>query len=473
MIISDMAKFKHIFRAYDIRGIYSEEITPDIHFRIGVAFGVFICKRDFDLEQDFVYVSYDVRQTSSTLACSFISGLMSVGVNIQFSGAPTQFGVCLFSAWRQKAYATAYITASHLPPEWNGIKFYYGSGVGFSEEDNMEIRDIFLSDDLLTRSASWDSVGQIRISSLEQDYVNFLSKRFRNIKPLKVVIDCGNGASCLSAPKVLTAIGLDVVKLYCSIDPSFPNRPSEPHETSLKALSQKVKELSADFGVAFDGDADRGVIVDDLGRIIKADLTGLILAQHMLQQSPKTNRVIINVECSIAIEKELESQGALVDRIQVGHTFLTAAAQRHSDTLIGIESSGHMVFPGIYLFDDAMVIPLMIAEILSSRNIRLSTIVDQLPKLFTRKIAVPVSDLVKFEVIDKLLRKLRPEYSDINDIDGIGISLDEDSWVLIRASNTSPKIRIIAEGKTEAQLEETVTFFKVKLEEQISGLSKG
>ena len=459
--IQNLEEYIHIFRAYDVRGLYNQDITPQVHFRIGVAFGMFILQKNFSLGHDFVYVSFDVRQTSSMLSHAFTAGLLSTGVNVEFSGTPLQFGACLFSAWRQGAYATAFITASHLPPDWNGVKFYYGSGVGFSEEDNMTIRDFFLSDKLLPTSVSWNSVGQIKIKNLEHEYIKFLSDHFKIMKPLKVVVDCGNGAACLSAPAVLKSIGIDVDSLFCDVDPSFPNRPSEPNESSLKLLTQKVKESSADFGVGFDGDGDRAVIVDDLGRVIQSDLTGLILAQFMLPKSPKTNRVIINMECSLAIEKELQARGAKVDRIQVGHTYLTAAAQRHPDTLIGIESSGHMVFPGIYLFDDAMIIPLMLAEILSTQNNTLSTIVDQLPKLSTRKVAVPTPDLIKFDVIDNLLQNMRTEYSNINDIDGIGISLDEDSWVLIRASNTSPKIRIIAEGKSGDHAEKNPSIVQI------------
>lgn len=470
--IQNLEDYIHIFRAYDVRGLYNQDITPQVHFRIGVAFGLFILQKNFSQGHDSVYVSFDTRQTSSMLSHAFTAGLLSTGVDVEFSGTPLQFGACLFTAWRQGAYATAFITASHLPPDWNGVKFYYGSGVGFSEKDNMDIRDIFLSDKLSHTSVSWNSVGKIEIQNLEREYITFLSDRFKFMKPLKVVIDCGNGAACLSAPSVLKAVGLNVVRLFCDVDPTFPNRASEPNESSLKVLSQKVKENSADFGVGFDGDGDRAVIVDDLGRVIQSDLTGLILAQFMLRKSPKTNRVIINMECSIAIEKELQTRGAKVDRIQVGHTFLTAAAQRHPDTLIGLESSGHMVFPGIYLFDDAMIIPLMLAEVLSSQDNTLSSIVNQLPKLSTRRVAVPTPDLIKFDVINNLLRNMRAEYSNINDIDGIGITLDEDSWVLIRASNTSPKIRIIAEGQSEDQVERILQSFKSRLEEEIQRRSE-
>lgn len=468
----NLEKFRHIFRAYDVRGKYSTEITPDIHFRIGIAFGAFISNKGIRKREDFVYVSYDVRRTSSMLASAFIAGLMSTGINVEYSGTPMQFGACLFSAWRQGAYATAYVTASHLPPEWNGIKFYYGNGVGFSEEDNIKIRDIFLMNNLSHKMVSWESTGKVIIRNLEQEYIKYLSGFFNKIKPLKIVLDCGNGSSCLSAPAMLREIGLDVINLYCDVDPTFPNRPSEPNESSLNSLAVKVKETSADFGVGFDGDGDRAVVVDDLGRVIQSDLTGLILAQYMLKKTPNLNRVIINVECSIVIEKELLGRGAIVDRIQVGHTFLTAAAQSHPDTLIGIESSGHMVFPGIYLFDDAMIIPLMIAEVLTFQKASLSSIVDQLPKLSTSKIAVPAPDLVKFDVIDGLLGRLRKEYPKINDIDGIGISLDEDSWVLIRASNTSPKIRIIAEGTSESQVQEIIQSFKDILVKEIQRTSR-
>ena len=453
------SELKHIFRAYDIRGIFGEEITPQNFFRIGLAFGTFLL-REKALKDNFVFISYDIRQTSSLLAQAFAAGIMATGINIEFSGEPLQFGACMFSAWQDKAFATAFITASHLPPEWNGVKFYYGSGVGFSEEDNMKIRDIFIEGQFQT--PKWDKVGQMKITNRKEKYEEFLSSQFPLKRKLKVVIDCGNGASCLSAPKILRGMGLDVIPLFCEVDPTFPNRSSEPNQESLRILANKVISDDADFGVGFDGDGDRAVIVDNKGRVLLADTTGLILAKYMMEEFPNLNRVIANVECSLALEKAL-SPPAIVDRIKVGHTFLTADAQTKTDTLIGIESSGHMVFPSVYLFDDAMIIPLKLAEILSQQDQPLSEIVDKLPHLNKRRTAVACPDQIKFQVISELLNILKTEYDDINPIDGIGIPIGKESWVLIRASNTGPKIRITVEAETEARAAELLSKFQDKL----------
>ncbi|MFX0149913.1 MAG: hypothetical protein ACFFAJ_03970 [Candidatus Hodarchaeota archaeon] len=466
---TNYSKIKHIFRAYDIRGIFNKEITPHNHFRIGLAFGSFLqIEKAMDIENGYIFIAYDIRQTSSLLAQAFAAGVMTTGINVEFSGEPLQFGACLFSAWQGGAFATAFITASHLPPEWNGIKFYYGTGVGFSEEDNMRIRDIFLDEAFIR--AKWNKVGQMTVKNLNEEYVEFLTNKFKISRMLKVVVDCGNGASCLSAPAVLRAVGLEVVTLFCTVDPSFPNRSSEPNEKSLRFLSEKVIKENADFGIGFDGDGDRCVVVDDKGRVLIADITGLILAKFLLKGEESPKRVIINVECSLALEKVL-SPFATVERIKVGHTFLTAEAQKKADTIIGIESSGHMVFPKIFLFDDAMLIPLKLAEVLSRQKAPLSKLVNELPRLYKRKIAIDAPDDVKFVVIAQLLENIRNSYDNVTSIDGIGIPFGTESWVLIRASNTGPKIRIIVEAESEVQANGLLTKFQQQLIEKIKELT--
>ena len=460
---------KHIFRAYDIRGIFNQEITPINNFKIGLAFGTFLqVKKGLKTKNDHVFVAYDIRQTSSLLGQAFAAGIMTTGINIEYSGEPLQFGACMYSGVKGKAFATAFITASHLPPEWNGVKFYYGSGVGFSEEDNMEIRDIFLANEFIR--PGWETVGQMTRKNLKTEYKEYLCSKVSLKRQLKVVIDCGNGSSCLSAPDILESAGLEVVPLFCEVDPTFPNRSSEPNEKSLQFLSSKVVRENADFGVGFDGDGDRAVIVDNKGRVLLADITGFILAKYLFPQFEGKNRVLANVECSLALEKSLPDS-IIVDRIKVGHTFLTADAQTKKDTLLGVESSGHFVFPHIYLFDDAMIIPLIIAEMLTVNDEPLSALVDQIPKLHKKKMAVPAPDNIKFKAITELLKEIKADYPEqVTDIDGIGISFGTESWVLIRASNTGPKIRVTVEADSESRVEELYTLFQSKLDNKLKEL---
>ncbi|MHA1976996.1 MAG: hypothetical protein ACW98I_08870 [Candidatus Hodarchaeales archaeon] len=466
---NDYSSLSHIFRAYDVRGVYNKEITAAVHYRIGLAFGTFLQRnQEFQPKNDFIFGAYDIRQTSSLLAQAFAAGVMTSGINMEYSGEALQFGACMFTAWKRKAFATAYVTASHLPPEWNGVKFYYGNGVGFSEEDNMKIRDIFIEGDFL--QPTWTDVGQLTRLNLKNEYRDYLRTKFSLKRQLKVVVDCGNGSSCLSAPEILKVIGLKVIPLYCDVDPTFPNRSSEPNEQTLTELSRLVIAEEADFGVGFDGDGDRAVICDNTGRVLLADIAGLILAKYMRTLFPSKTRILANVECSLALEKSL-SEPAIVDRIKVGHTFLTADAQEKSDTLIGIESSGHMVFPHIYLFDDAMIIPLIMAEMLSSQTEKLSEMVDQLPTLYKRRIAIPAPDTVKFKAISSLLSDIKVTHNDVTDIDGIGISFGVESWVLIRASNTGPKIRVTVEAESATKAEELQMKYQKLLEEKLQEIN--
>ena len=212
---------------------------------------------------------------------------------------------------------------------------------------------------------------------------------------------------------------------------------------------EEVVRNGADFGAAFDGDGDRVVIVDDLGRMLSADQCGTIIAKDLLVDH--RGPVLANVECSMLIERVLEPLGAKIVRIPVGHTFLTLEAKRRN-AVLGIESSGHFVIPSFFLFDDAMIIPLKLAEILVKTGRKVSELVDELPQFPKARENLECDDKLKFEVIRILADRLADEYGAdrVNTMDGLRIDLNEDGWVLIRASNTSPLIRVTVEGATDA-----------------------
>lgn len=451
---------KHIFRAYDIRGLYEKDISPEIFYKIGIATGNYVKNI---LKGNHVAVGNDIRQSSPPLVRSFMAGLATTGLDIIYTGT-TAFGQTLFKGRELQQDLIAYITASHLPPEWNGIKFYYGDGVGLPEEELMKIRDLALRGEF--EMVDLNTVKTVLAIDSKTSYKKFFQSKFSFKRKLKVAIDCGGASTTLSAPDVFDAVGLETVHIFCEPDPTFSKRPSDPKPKNLSALVESVKKNMCDFGVAFDGDGDRAVIVDNAGDILSADKTGIILAKYGLKK--KKGTIIVNIECSKAVKEQLEPLGFKVKQIPVGHTFLTLEAKRERASL-GIESSGHLILPEYFLFDDALVIPLKIAEILDKTGRKLNEIAMEIPTYPTKKEEVDCPDEIKFDVVKQLKLKLTKDFENVNTMDGIRVDF-ENGWVLIRPSNTSPIIRVTIEADDEKSLNGLIKQFVKRTKDTINSL---
>jgi phosphomannomutase len=456
-LVMNLSISKHIFRAYDIRGIYNKDISPDVFYKIGLAAGTYV-KQTMRGKQ--IVIGNDIRQSSPPLTHAFIAGVTATGVHIQYTGT-TSFGQTLFTGGELHADLIAFVTASHLPPEWNGIKFYYGDGVGFPEENLMTIKDLVLQDSF--ELAPWNLIGQVTNVDAKIGYKNFFISQFKFKKKLKIALDCGGASMTLSAPEILTTLGIHIVPVYCDPDPTFSKRPSDPKPKNLTTLVETIKKNNCDFGVAFDGDGDRAVIVDNTGQILTADQTGILLGKYGLKK--KEGTVIVNVECSKSVKEQLEPLGYTIKQIPVGHTFLTLEAKQ-THALLGIESSGHLIIPEYFFFDDALVVPLKIAQILDNVKTPLHDLVMEIPSYPTKKEEIECADEIKFDIIQQLKQKLSKEYKQVNTMDGIRVDF-KDGWVLIRASNTSPIIRLTTEADTTAILQNLSSQFIKKTQEII------
>jgi phosphomannomutase len=443
---------KSIFRAYDIRGIYGESLDNGDMYAIGKGLGTFMnC-------EGVVCVGRDIRKSSPGLESSLINGVLSTGMSVIHVGK-SSFGVSLFTGWKNEVKVNAYITASHLGPEWNGVKFYSGEGIGFAEEDNMRIRDIVLQEAFM----KGEHPGVIKpVKAMREEYAKFMKRSFKPARKLKVVVDCGNGSMSLSAPATLKSVGMEVLGIFSEINPDFPNRDIDPKPEALDVLKETVTAENADFGVAFDGDGDRGVIVDDKGRVLTADQTGVILAKEVLKEASNKD-VVVNVECSMIFEKLLK--GARIHRIPVGHTFMTLEAKK-LNACIGVESSSHIIIPKYFLFDDALITPMKMAEILSKSKKPLSKIVDAIPVFPKERINFNCPDDRKFRVIDSLREEFKQEFENVNVMDGVRVDFDY-GWILLRASNTGPKIRLTVEAENEKKLRELQGRFTKKLQKAL------
>jgi len=448
---------KHIFRAYDIRGLYNKDISLDVFYKIGLAAGTYVKQM---MKGSQIVIGSDIRQSSPLLTHAFIAGVTATGVHIKYTGT-TSFGQTLFTGGELHADLIVFVTASHLPPEWNGIKFYYGDGVGLPEDKLMAIRDLVLRD--CFEVVSWDKIGQVQSIDAKTGYKDFFSLHFKFKKKLKVALDCGGASMTLSAPEIFTTLGLHMVPVYCIPDPTFSQRPSDPKPKNLTTLVETVKQQRCDFGVAFDGDGDRAVIVDNTGKILSADQTGIILGKYGVKE--KKGTIIVNVECSKSVKEQLEPLGFTIKQIPVGHTFLTLEAKQEHAPL-GIESSGHLILPEYFLFDDALVIPLKIAEILEHIKKPLHELVSEIPMYPTKKEEIECADEIKFNVVQQLKQKLIKEFEHVNIMDGVRVDLP-DGWILIRPSNTSPIIRLTSEADNETILQDLTTQFLARTNEII------
>ena len=462
-----------LFRAYDIRGKYGNEINPLFMFRLGIAVGD-VGKVEFG-ENLHVYVGYDIRQTSQLLAYSFISGLASTGTKISFSNTPFPFGVVMYSGLKSNADFTTFITASHLPPNWNGIKFYYGDGVGFAESRIVQIRDAFNKTELNdTQFTNWKDVQTVSVAHFFSEYISYFKEKFQLESKLKILMDCGNGSASLSAPDIFKKCKYEVVEQWCTVDSSFPNRSSEPTEESLKILREKIKlRDDIDFGVGFDGDGDRAVIIDDKGNLVPADIIAILMANYLRNMIPKSSKplVLANIECSSVIERQL-SHSHTIKRIAVGHTFLTLEARENrNDCILGVESSGHFVFPQYFLFDDALLLPLILGKFLENNKEKLSYLVNKIPTMHSKRNIFKCSDLNKFDVVNNVFLEIKDKYKNINTLDGVAINVEGKGYVLIRSSNTSPKIRIFVESNSPQNLDSLYQEFSQLLEKKIDEIS--
>lgn len=428
---------KKIFRAYDIRGVYPVDLNEEIAMNIGKGIGTFVQR---EMNGKTISLGYDIRTTSPSIHGAVLAGIASTGIELLDSGEGS-FGQTLYAGWKEKVDLIVFITASHLPPEYNGIKMYYGSGIGLEEENIIKVRDLVLEKDFITHT--WDGITKARAIDLREDYKQYLKERLMPDRPLKVAVDCGNGAASLSAPDIFKELGYNVVEVFCDPDPAFPNRPAEPEDESIGVLKETVVKENCDLGVAFDGDGDRVVAVDEKGRTLSPDELSVVMAKTLVKDG---DCVLANVESSMLIEKELEPIGARVKRIKVGHTFLTLEAEKEG-AVLGVEKSGHIIIPEFFLFDDAIVAPLYLAQMLSRTDEKLSAMKDALPIYEGKRVGFDIPDEVKFDHIKRLQASLGSKYDRVNTMDGVRVDFD-DGWVLIRASNTSPMIRMTLEAES-------------------------
>ena len=430
-----------IFRAYDIRGTVGEDLNDDVAEAIGSAYGTYIQR----ISGNRIVIGRDNRPSSEPYQTALIRGLRSTGcdvTNIGFSPTPLLY----FATAHRQYDGGINITGSHNPPKYNGFKLTEKSAAPLAEEQIQDVRRLIEAGDFATGEGSLDHW------SPEDEYVEFLAGQSRLARPMKVVIDGGNGIAGPLAVRVLREIGAEVIGLYIEPDGSFPNHLPDPEiQATLKDLRRLVLDRKADLGIAFDGDGDRIGVIDENGTHYEADYILILLARDFLTRHPGAP-VIFDVKCSQNVERDIREHGGQPIMYRTGHS-LIKKKMREEGILLGGEVSGHMFFgEDYYGVDDGTLASCRLLSLLSRGTETISQHLANLPKLYASpELRIPCPDEDKFRVVAEVKQTFSAQYP-ILDIDGVRATLPQ-GWVLVRPSNTNPYLTVRMESDSEQGLE--------------------
>lgn len=423
-----------LFGTNGVRGIANVEMTTDMAMNLAKSIGTF--------RRGVVAVGRDTRQSGDMLKSAVIAGLLSTGCQVVDLGiAPTpaiQYYV--------KNYADAgiVVTASHNPPEYNGIKGIAGDGTEFSHEDEAVVEKIYYSGNF-TR-ASWRDTGNLVVADPKPEYIDgIISKvdsesiRRRNFK---VVVDPGCGAACLTTPYLLRKLNCKVITLNAQVDGTFPGRNPEPTGNEINDLKAAVVAAGADLGIAHDGDADRAVFVDNKGNFVNEDTLLALITKYKLERKPGT--IVTPVSSSSVIEDIAKEYNSKVIWTKVG-SINVARRMMETGAVFGGEGNGGLIFPEFQYCRDGGMSAAMMLEMLAGTDKKLTELLKEVPKYFN------VKEKIKCKDKEAVIREIEKEAmgNNVDLTDGIKIYKPE-GWVLIRQSGTEPIVRVFAESKTEA-----------------------
>ncbi|WP_053981638.1 phosphomannomutase/phosphoglucomutase [Marinagarivorans algicola] len=431
----------HIFRAYDIRGLVDNDITIDIAQLIGQALG----SEALDLGEDTLIVGRDARTHSPLLTEYLVRGILSTGCHVVNIGTVPTPVVYFATETLESSRSGVMVTASHNGPEYNGFKCVM-QGRCRSEED---IQAILAR---IEQNKFHTGTGTERRHDIINDYIETIFADVALGGDLSVVVDAGNGVTGKIAPRLFEEIGCEVTALNCDLDGTFPNHGPDPtNPKNLEQLIAKVAETKADFGVAFDGDGDRLVVITNTGKIIWPDRLLMLFAKDILSRNPGAD-VVYDVKCTRSINAIVTQFGGRPIMWKTGHAPMKAKIAE-TGALLGGEYSGHIFIKERWFgFDDGIYVAARLAEIVSLIGDTLDNIFEEFPELpHTNEILVPSSDGAKFGIIEALKESADFKEAKITTLDGIRVDFAY-GWGIVRASNTSPNLTLRAEAQNDAQL---------------------
>jgi len=431
-----MAITESIFREYDIRGEYPNQINEDVVKKIGFA----ISHKCIDLGIDEICVGRDGRISGKSLLDALIEGIIESGINVLNIDLATS-PLLYYAAKKNKNKSGVMITGSHNPKNHNGIKLVISDNP-VSGKEILALID--------KGKPSSNSLGNLKEINIKDSYIKEVIDSTKINKNIKVVIDCGNGAAGFIAPELYKKLGCEVIELFSEVDGNFPNHHPDPGKIdNLKDLINEVRKQKADLGLAFDGDGDRVGLVTDKGEIVFPDKIMMMLCKDIL--SMKKGSVIFDVKCSDALIKIIEKNGGTPIMSPTGHFHIKNGIKKHNPLLAG-EMSGHIFFNDKWHgFDDGHYSGVRIIEMISKENESISAMNEKLPKLYsTPELNIDVTDDNKFKIIEKFAKNCQLDGEKIT-IDGLRINF-QNGWGLLRASNTTPKLVLRFEGDSSESL---------------------
>lgn len=461
-----MKKYEHAFGKNDIRGIYGEDITEELYYNTGRGFVEWLKQQTKKSEKDiWITIARDARLHSPALEKALAQGITSTGANVILLGlAPTPIGYYseVVGVPGYDITASAIITASHNPSEYNGLKMTFNKRT-LTEQQIKEVRDITFKN---WSNTTEPATGAVENYDIIPDYINEMSKKFGDIgKGIKVVVDSANATGGIVGPELYRKIGCEVIELFSEPDGRFPNHHPNPSvEKTLDTLKEVVIKENADIGIAYDGDSDRIGVVDEKGKYLTGDKLLLIYAMDSIENGEKPT-VVSEVKCSQVLFDEINKHGGKAVMCKTGHGYIKDMMKETNATLAG-EMSGHTFFKDRYYgFDDAIYAGCRIIEIIANhRKNNPNFVISDMLKPFDKvcsseEVRFPCPNELKKETLEKVKQCVEndknlfgSEIKDIITLDGMRIVFDG-GFALIRQSNTEPVFTLRFEAKTKDECE--------------------
>ena len=445
-----------LFGTNGIRGVFGEDMSlqfaHDITLSLAVHFG-----------KGPVLVGYDGRHSGPAMAKTVCSSLNYAGLDCSLTGlVPTP---CLEFAVKKLGYAWGImITASHNPPEYNGIKPAGANGTEISRQAELDVESIYFEGSKPPKPAKWGMTRKETgaIDAYIKGILSHVDVKSIQMKKLSIVLDMGNGAQTVAAKTLCENLGCKTFEINGNIDGDFPGRGSEPTPENLSDLSSAIKEHSANLGVAFDGDGDRSMFCDELGNILTGDRSALLFTEYILEKNPGST-VVTCLNSSGAIEELASRTNSKIIRTKVGSVEVTQRMLQE-DALVGFEENGgYMYGPHNQVRDGAMTMALAL-EMLATGTKSISQKIQSLPASYTGKRKVACNA----EHVKALLDIFVKEYPDADTHDGIKVSLGGKKWVMVRPSGTEPIVRVYAEASSESELVDLLSKYVSKIESTLT-----
>ena len=432
-----------IFREYDIRGVAGKDLTEEVATAVAGAFAAFLAEKGV---KGTLAVGRDNRPSGEKFHPALVSGLLASGIDVVDIGiVPTP--LAYWSQHNLDVVGGIQITGSHNPPEYNGFKL----GLGTTSIFGADIQHLY---DLAVEGRFPRGKGTLCKQQVIDRYVDDIAGRIGKLsRDVKVILDCGNGAGALVAPKLFPKLGIKPRCLFCESDGTFPNHHPDPTVAkNVEALIAAVKKDRADVGIAFDGDADRIGVIDDQGEIIWGDSLLIIYARDALARKGKGQSIVFDVKASQALPEAVEKAGGIPVMWKTGHS-LIEQKMHETDAPVGGEVSGHMFFSeGYYGFDDALYGAARLLRIMADSGKSVRELLLDVPRFVsTPEIRVDCPDDKKFGIVDEARQYFGARYKVIT-VDGVRVQFG-DGWGLIRASNTGPVLVMRFEARTQEQLD--------------------